>query len=461
MHVFDPTILREYDIRGVVGETLTPADAYALGLALGTVARRNDGRTACVGRDGRLSSPVLQDELTRGLTECGLNVTQIGCGPTPMLYFAQKMLDADVAVAVTGSHNPPDHNGFKIVLHGRPFFGSQIQELAVIARDGRYASGQGRISDQSLLDAYIARLLADWDGGERALTIVWDAGNGAAGEAMQHLTRALPGRHILLYPDIDGRFPNHHPDPTDPETLHDLIAAVRTEKADLGIAFDGDGDRIGVVDDSGRILYGDQILQLLSEDLLLQQPGATIIADVKTSQSVFDSIAAMGGNPIMWKTGHSLIKTKMAETGAALAGEMSGHVFFADRYYGYDDALYAAIRMIGVVARLGEPLSHRMARLPKTFSTPELRLDCPDARKFSVIAAVRQRLIEAKVEINDIDGVRVKREEGWWLLRASNTQPALIARVEATNAPNLGRLFDEMAAHLLHCGIVVPEKMRP
>lgn len=436
-HQFHPTILREYDIRGIIGETLSADDAYAIGRALGTLCVEGGYKTACVGRDGRLSSPDLEEAAVRGLADCGLTVTRIGLGPTPMLYFAQKILQAGVGLMITGSHNPPDHNGFKMMMGGKPFFGASIARLGEIAAAGAYASGTGTIQTEDMVDRYVSRLLDDWDGGDHPLTVVWDAGNGAAGDVMGRLVSHLPGRHVLLYADIDGHFPNHHPDPTDPHTLEDLIARVRSEKADLGIAFDGDGDRIGIVDASGRILWGDQILQMLAEDILKTLPGATIIADVKASQGLFDEVARFGGNPLMWKTGHSLIKTKMAESGAPLAGEMSGHIFFADKYYGFDDALYAAIRFLGIVARLGEPLTARADRMPKMINTPELRFDCPDEMKFSVVEAVRTVLTDQGADVSMVDGVRVRTDHGWWLLRASNTQAVLVARAEADSADHL------------------------
>ncbi|MDY0884258.1 phosphoglucomutase/phosphomannomutase PgmG [Dongia soli] len=447
-HRFHRTLLREYDIRGIVNETLFPADAYALGRCLAVLAEEQKaGTTAVVGRDGRLSSPALEAELIRGLVEGGLSVIRIGLGPTPMLYWAQKKFEAAVAVIVTGSHNPPDHNGFKMMLGGKPLYGKMITHLGEIATtlpESKTTVGKGQISDRPVLDQYVAALSAGWDGGATELTVVWDTGNGAAGEAMSRLIAQLPGRHIPLYADIDGNFPNHHPDPTLPETLHDLIETVRREKADVGLAFDGDGDRLGVVDAQGRILWGDQILQILAEDVLKSHPGATIIADVKSSQTLFDEIKRLGGCPLMWKTGHSLIKTKMAETGAPLAGEMSGHLFFADRWGGFDDGLYAAVRFLGVVARMKEGLAQRVDRLPATYNTPELRFPCADDRKFAVIHQVRSSLEGDGADICDIDGIRVRRDDGWWLLRASNTQAVLVARVEANSPQRLNDLRREL-----------------
>jgi phosphomannomutase len=438
-HRFNPTILREYDIRGTIGKDLSEADARAIGRAFGTMVARRGGKSVATGRDGRVSSPGLETALAEGLAACGLTVLRTGLGPTPMLYYAVNALDADGGVMVTGSHNPPDMNGFKIMIGKEAFYGAQIQELGKLAASGDYVSGKGRLEDRPVLDAYIDRIVGDYRGG-RPLKIAWDAGNGAAGQAMVKLTEKLPGKHILLYETIDGTFPNHHPDPTVPETLADLQKTVRAQGCDLGIAFDGDGDRLGAVDGQGRVIFADLLMVLFAGDVLADKPGATIIADVKASQVLFDEIARMGGRPLMWQTGHSLIKTKMKQIKSPLAGEMSGHVFFGDRYYGYDDALYAAMRLASIVSRAEEGLDKLRDRLPHVVNTPELRFPCDEARKFKVIDEVKKRLKAAGAEVNDIDGVRVKTADGWWLLRASNTQAVLVARCEAKDAAGLERL---------------------
>ena len=460
-HRFDPTTLREYDIRGIVGRTLHAADAYAIGRTFAAIVAESAGVAApriAVGYDGRLSSPELEEALVHGLRASGAAVTRVGRGPTPMLYFAATTLPADGAVMVTGSHNPPDYNGFKMMLGRKPFFGASIQGLGARAAAGEVpARGDGSVVREDVAGAYVERLAQDWDGGERALTVVWDNGNGAAGEVLRHLVTRLPGRHTLLFDDIDGRFPNHHPDPTVPANLTALVDEVRTRGADIGIAFDGDADRIGVVDDSGRILFGDQILVVMARDVLARHPGATIISDVKASQVLFDEIGRAGGVPLMWKTGHSLIKAKMAETGAPLAAEMSGHVFFADNWYGFDDALYAAVRMLGMTARLGETLSAVVGRLPHVVNTPELRFDCAEARKFAVIDEVAARLRAAGADLVETDGVRVRTADGWWLLRASNTQAVLVARAEAASDAGLERLKAELVAALAASGIAAPD----
>ena len=454
-HAFHPTILREYDIRGIVGETLTTADAYALGRAYATLLRRQGTSRVALGRDGRLSSPELAAALAEGLGAGGAEVLEIGLGPTPMLYFAVHHLGADGGIQVTGSHNPPSHNGFKMMLGTKPLFGGTIQELGRIATEGAFASGHGRRIQQPVFDAYVDRLLQDY-AGTRELRVVWDAGNGATGEVLQAMTARLPGRHELLFAEIDGRFPNHHPDPTVPANLEDLIRAVRAGGAEVGIAFDGDGDRIGLVDGQGRILFGDQLLQILAEEVLGRHPGAPIIADVKASEALFDEIARLGGRPVMWKTGHSLIKSAMAEMHAPLAGEMSGHIFYADGFYGHDDALYVAIRLLTILARGEETLAARRDRMAPMINTPELRFDCPDEAKFAVVEQVKARLEANGAKVNAIDGVRVTTADGWWLLRASNTQAVLVARAEAHDEAGLARLKDQIATNLRTVGVEPP-----
>ncbi|MFQ5775024.1 MAG: phosphoglucomutase/phosphomannomutase PgmG [Kiloniellaceae bacterium] len=452
-HRFDPTILREYDVRGVVGRSLFGADAAALGRAFGTLVRRAGGRTVCVGFDGRLSSPELEAALVEGLSACGLTVLRVGRGPTPMLYFAGYALDADAGIMVTGSHNPPDHNGFKMTLGKASFFGADIQRLGEIAAAGDFEDGPGAVEERPVFDDYVARLLDGFESGGRVIKAAWDAGNGAAGEVMAALAARLPGEHVLLNETIDGTFPAHHPDPTVPENLEQLRQRVLAEGCDLGVAFDGDADRIGVVDARGRILWGDQLMLLFGRDILQRRPGATMIADVKASQVLFDELARAGGRPVMWKTGHSLIKAKMAESGAVLAGEMSGHIFFADRYYGYDDALYAAVRLFELLSRSERSLAQFRDSLPGVVNTPEIRLPCPEARKWAVIDEVRARLSAENADLIAIDGVRVRTADGWWLLRASNTQAVLVARCEASDEAGLERLVAALAGHLEASGI--------
>jgi phosphomannomutase len=455
-HRFHETAIREYDIRGVVGRTLSADDAYAVGRGFGTIVRESGGRRAAVGYDGRLSSPDFEATVVEGLRDCGIDVERVGRGPTPMLYFAVRSLQLDGGVMVTGSHNPAEYNGFKMMLGKGAFHGASIRRIGEIAGSGAYAAGpRGAVEDRPMIEAYVDRLAQDYRG-NRPLCVVWDAGNGAAGEAMARLAEKLPGRHILLYETIDGRFPHHHPDPTVAENLKDLRTKVLEAAADLGIAFDGDGDRIGVVDGQGRILWGDQLMVLFAREVLADRPGATVIADVKASQVLFDEITRAGGRPLMWRTGHSLIKAKMAELGAPLAGEMSGHIFFADRYFGYDDALYAAVRILGIASRAETTLADMRDELPRVVNTPELRFPCSEERKFRVVEETADRLRRAGADMADIDGVRVRTTDGWWLLRASNTQDVLVARCESTTTEGLDRLKAAVVAQLSASGVAAP-----
>jgi len=450
-HQFNPTSLREYDIRGIVGKTLGPDDAYAVGRSIGTLVRRGGGAKVAVGRDGRESSPALEEALLRGLTESGADAVRIGLGPTPMLYYSESVLDVDAGVMITGSHNPAEYNGFKMVLFGRAFFGEDIRALGAMAAAGDWLSGAGSVGEEDMLDHYVERLLEGFDGGP--YRIGWDAGNGAAGPALEKLAAKLPGEHHLLYTEVDSRFPNHHPDPTEEANLADLKALVAEKGLDFGIAFDGDGDRIGAVDGEGRVVWGDQLLAILAEPVLADVPGATIIADVKASQALYDRIAELGGKPLMWKTGHSLIKSKMKETGAPLAGEMSGHIFFAHEYYGFDDALYAAVRLIRAVTRLGGSLTALKSAMPAVVNTPEMRFQVDESRKFAVVDEVLDRLAASGAAVDRTDGARVSTEDGWWLLRASNTQDVLVARAEANDQAGLDRLVAQIDAQLALSGV--------
>jgi phosphomannomutase len=450
-HQFHATSLREYDIRGIVGKTLGTDDAYAIGRGFGTIVRRGGGKSVAVGRDGRESSPVLEEALVRGLTQSGVDVVRIGLGPTPMLYFAEAVLEVDGGIMITGSHNPADYNGFKMVLGGRPFYGEAIQQLGRSALEADWDEGAGDVGDAEVLDLYVDRLVQGFDGGP--FRIGWDAGNGAAGPALEKLTAKLPGEHHLLYVDVDSRFPNHHPDPTEEANLADLKRLVAEKGLDFGIAFDGDGDRIGAVDGEGRVVWGDQLLSILAEPVLADVPGATIIADVKASQALYDRVAALGGQPLMWKTGHSLIKSKMKETGAPLAGEMSGHIFFAHEYYGFDDALYAAVRLIRAVSALGGSLTALRSAMPALVNTPELRFQVDESRKFAVVEEVLGRLAASGAEVDRTDGARVNTADGWWLLRASNTHDVLVARAEAKDQAGLDRLVAQIDEQLELSGV--------
>jgi phosphomannomutase len=456
-HRFDPTILREYDIRGVVGDTLHAEDAHAIGRSFAATLAAAGGKRVAVGFDGRLTSPELEAALVEGLTQQGIDVERIGLGPTPMLYYAAATLGVDGGVMVTGSHNPSDHNGFKMVLQGKPFYGQAIQGLAATALSlGPPSNARGRVAQRTIFSDYVDRIRHDYDGA-KPLKVAWDPGNGAGGDVITSLTTSLPGDHVLINNKIDGHFPAHHPDPTVPENLVQLQEAVAAEHCDLGIAFDGDADRIGVVDSRGRILWGDQLMIVLARDVLARHPGASILADVKASQVLFDEIARLGGTPVMAPTGHSLIKAKLAETGAPLAGEMSGHIFFADHFFGYDDAIYVAVRLLGILGRSGDSLADMVDRFPEVFNTPELRLPCDEARKFAIVAEIRERLQRRGAEVTTVDGVRVRSGDGWWLVRASNTQAIVVARAEATSKAGFARVRNELAAELAGSGLALPE----
>ena len=450
-HDFHPTSLREYDIRGIVGESLGEADAYAIGRGFGTVIRRAGGSKVSVGYDGRHSSPMLEKALVDGLMAAGCEAFRVGLGPTPMLYYSVYALETDGGVMITGSHNPPNYNVFKMMLKERPFFGADIMALGKSAAAGDWEAGVGSSQSVFLLDRYVARLVEDFSG--PAFRIGWDAGNGAAGEALEKLVKLLPGEHHTLFTKIDGDFPNHHPDPTVEANLVDLRALVAEKRLDFGIAFDGDGDRIGAIDGEGRVIWGDQLLSILIVPVLRALPGATIIADVKASQALYDRVAELGGVPLMWKTGHSLIKAKMKEVDSPLAGEMSGHVFFKHRWYGFDDALYAAIRLIEAVGSEGGSLTALKSAMPDVINTPEMRFECSESRKFEVVQEVLARLKADGATVNDTDGARVNTPDGWWLLRASNTQDVLVARAEAKSEGALERLKDAIDAQLALSGI--------
>jgi len=451
-HQFNPTILREYDIRGIVGETLTEADAYALGRTYAALALEEGARRIAVGRDGRTHSGMLEAALIRGLTEGGIDVVQIGMGPSPMLYFATHYLDVQGGMQVTGSHNPADYNGFKLLLKGRSVFGGEIQEIGKRAARGDWTSGNGSVEEVDIREAYADRLLEGFSG--KPFRIGWDAGNGAAGPVLDMLVERLPGQHFTILTEVDGRFPNHHPDPTVEKNLEDLKRLVADKQLDFGIAFDGDGDRIGAVDGKGRVIWGDQLLMILAEPVLNALPGATLIADVKASQTFFDRVAELGGKPLMWKTGHSLIKSKMKETGAPLAGEMSGHIFFKHRWYGFDDALYAAVRLIEAVSASGKTLTELKDAMPQAVATPEMRFQVDEARKFAIVDEVRERLSSDGAKVDATDGVRVSTADGWWLLRASNTQDVLVARAEAADQAGVERLMAQIDAQLARSGVM-------
>lgn len=474
-HKFNSSIIRAYDIRGIHDETLFDQDAFYVGRAFASFLRKHHKKKISVACDGRYSSPTLKAELIRGLIQSGMEVIDVGVGPTPMLYFSVYHLNQDAGIMVTGSHNPKNHNGFKMMLRDRPFYGDDILGLAKLAENGDFVEGEGSLDEKDIKDDYVEKILSDCVLAEseshlldeidtfapkKKLKIAWDAGNGAAGEIMTKLSERIAADHILLYADIDATFPNHHPDPTVPENLQDLIRTVVEEKCDLGIAFDGDGDRIGVVDNEGEIIWGDQLMIFYSREILKEKPGATIIADVKASNVLFNEIAKAGGKPVMGKTGHSLIKAKMKETKALLAGEMSGHIFFADKYFGFDDGLYAAIRIINIVSEAKISLAEMRKALPKTCATPEIRIECTEERKFKIVEELKENLKKSGTSFDDIDGIRTNSGNCWWLLRASNTQSVLVARCEADSEENLAKLKNDLRKNLEFCSVKIPGELR-
>ena len=439
-----PTIFREYDIRGVADRDLLDDDIVVLGQAIGSYIQRHAGKKVNVGRDCRLSSVRLSEAIAKGLARSGCEVTELGTVPTPVLYHATKVRAADGAVMVTGSHNPAEYNGFKMVCGAGTLHGEKIQELRKMIEAGDLTEGAGSRQTDDPTAAYVDDIASRF-GWERRTKVVLDAGNGTAGPTLRRILERLNVEPVELFFDMDGHFPNHHPDPTVEKYLAHLKEAVAEHGAELGIAFDGDSDRIGAVDEKGNVVWGDYLMLIFAREILTRKPGATFIGEVKCSQVMYDEIRKLGGNPIMYRTGHSLIKAKMKEENAELAGEMSGHLFFSDRYYGYDDAIYAACRLMEIVANSGQPLSAQLEGLPKMVSTPEIRVDCPDEVKFDVVARVA-KAFGATHEVITVDGVRVLFEHGWGLARASNTQPVLVLRFEAETPDQLEAYRAEVEA---------------
>lgn len=437
-------IFREYDIRGKAERDLTDDVVRAIGQAIGSMCAERGKRRIVVGRDCRLSSQRICDALVAGLVETGRHVIKIEVGPTPLLYFAVHHLDADGGVMITGSHNPPEDNGFKVLIGKETVYGADIRAIGERAARGEFTrAAGGHVEEHRVGDAYVAFMRGNIQLARTDVRFVVDAGNGAGGPLALATMRALGLSPDPLYCDMDGRFPNHHPDPTLPENVEALIRRVRETGAELGIAYDGDADRLGAVDATGEIIWGDKLLIVFARSLLERRPGAAIIGEVKCSQTLYDDIAAHGGRPIMWKTGHSLIKAKMKEEGALLAGEMSGHLFFADRYYGFDDAIYASLRLLEIIAAKKKTLGEILADVPRTYATPEIRVECPDEIKFDVVARVLEHYRHTH-EVTDVDGARINFGDGWGLVRASNTQPVLVMRFESTSE----RRRDEIRAEI-------------
>ncbi|MCA1624976.1 MAG: phosphomannomutase/phosphoglucomutase [Acidobacteria bacterium] len=443
----NPNIFREYDIRGIVGQDLTDKTVTILAKAIGTFFVRNNARRIAVGFDARESSPLFRDLLIENFNACGIDVVNIGKVPTPVLYFAVFTKSVDGGVMITGSHNPSDHNGFKICLGKSTLFGSQIQEIREISFSGNFSKGAGKTEKIEVLEDYEQDILSKINLGARKLKVVVDSGNGMGGVTAVPIYQKLGCELIELFTEPDSNFPNHHPDPTVVDNLQDAIKAVKEYNADLAIAFDGDGDRIGVVNEKGKIIWGDELMVLLSREILKQKPNSTIIAEVKCSQNLFDDIAKNSGTALMWKAGHSLIKAKMKETGAVLAGEMSGHIFFADKFYGFDDATYAGARVLEILSNTDKTLSELLADLPETFSTPELRVDCAEEKKFAIVQQIAAEFSLTN-EVITIDGARILFENGWGLVRASNTQAILVLRFEADSEENLRKIQETVEARV-------------
>lgn len=441
----NPAIFREYDIRGIAGKDLTPefaehlGQAYAQYISKRTPASGRKRLKIAVGRDCRLSSDSYAEAIIRGATSGGLDVVRIGVCPSPLTYFAVHHFDLDGAIMITGSHNPADYNGFKIGVGKDTIHGSQVQDLRkLMEKPAIQASALGEVTNAEIIPPYIDWVVKNTKPVKK-MKIVIDAGNGTASTVAPVLFQRLGAEVLPLYCELDGRFPNHHPDPTVPANLKAMIDLVRKEKADFGVAFDGDSDRIGLVDETGKVIYGDEMMVMFSRNVLKSHPGATIISEVKSSYRLYDDIAKKGGNPIMWKTGHSLIKSKMKESKAALAGEMSGHIFFADRFFGFDDAIYAAVRVYEIASETQGPLSTVLADLEQTVNTPEIRVDCEEEKKFSLVENTKA-LLQGRGKVNDIDGIRIDFGDGWGLVRASNTQPVIVLRFEAKTESRLNEL---------------------
>ncbi|MEH6485111.1 MULTISPECIES: phosphomannomutase/phosphoglucomutase [Pseudomonas] len=432
-------IFRAYDIRGVVGRTLTPETAYWVGRAVGSESLAKGEPNVAVGRDGRLSGPELVEQLIQGLVDCGCNVSDVGMVPTPVVYYAANILSGKSAVMLTGSHNPPDYNGFKIVVAGDTLANEQIQALKTRIDNNDLASGNGSVEQVDVLERYFAEIRDDIALAKN-LRVVVDCGNGAAGVIAPQLIEALGCEVIPLFCDVDGNFPNHHPDPGKPENLVDLIAAVKEHNADLGLAFDGDGDRVGVVTNKGTIVYPDRLLMLFAKDVVSRNPGADIIFDVKCTRRLIPLISGYGGRPVMWKTGHSLIKKKMKETGALLAGEMSGHIFFKERWFGFDDGIYSAARLLEILSQEDKDAESIFNAFPSDISTPEINIEVTDANKFQLIQSLQDDGSWGEAKITTLDGVRVDYPKGWGLVRASNTTPVLVLRFEAETEEELERI---------------------
>ena len=451
---FDTEVLREYDIRGIVDKNLTINTAYTIGRTFGhLLCSKFNSKTIVVGYDGRLNSPKLHKALCKGLIDCGIEVTSIGMGPTPMTYFAHYYLKTDAAIMVTGSHNPPEYNGFKIVLKNNSFYSDEIKGLKKLVNSSNLIKGSGNFNFIDISNNYIERNLQNINLTKK-LKIAWDIGNGAVGCVIEKLIKSLlNANHIVINKEVDGNFPNHHPDPTVPKNMEQLIKTVQKNNCDIGFAFDGDGDRLGVVDNKGNIIWADQYMIILSQEIVKLYKHPKIIMDVKSSKVFFDEVKKIKGDPIMFRTGHSPIKEKMKELNSPLSGEMSGHVCYADDFFGYDDAIYVALRLLRILSKQNESLSDLISKFPRTVSTPEIRFDVEETRKFKIVNEIKERLKNFKGEVINIDGIRIQNKKGWFLIRASNTQNQLTCRVEALNKTDLVFFTDLIEKQLKLSGV--------
>ena len=456
-HTFNKTILRAYDIRGIFEKDLNLIDALFLGKSFATLLKKKKLKNVVIGYDGRISSLKIEKELVKGLLSKGIKVYKIGLVPTPLLYFSMYSNKLDSGIMITGSHNPPSYNGFKMLLKNKNIFGKDILDIAKISSKGEFCKNKkGKVKKISMMNKYLLFLINSANI-KKNVKVAWDPGNGSSGKIISYLTKKLNGKHYLINEKIDGTFPAHHPDPTVLKNLKQLINLVKKKKCDLGFAFDGDGDRLGVVDDKGKIIFADKIVAFLAKDVLLGKPNSKIILDIKSSQIVFNEIKKLKGRPIFWKTGHSLIKEKMKEIKATFAGEMSGHIFFADKYYGFDDAIYASIRFLNLFSNSNKSLSKIFNNMEKSFNTPELRFNSTETEKFMIVKKLKKILKKEKKKFIAIDGVRYSTKEGWWLVRASNTQNIIVARCEAYSKENLKKVKLNLRKNLKKCCFEVPK----
>ena len=454
-HEIKPSILKAYDIRGVVDKEMTAVDAYFIGRSFGTILRKRNKKSCVLGYDGRHTSPEYSKECAKGLSESGIEVTIIGLLPTPAIYFGMKFLNTDAGFIVSASHNPKEYNGFKMLTQEGPFWGDDIQEIGKISKSGKFAEGNGKITvNNKIKEEYIKFVMKQFTEGKQTLNVVWDAGNGAIGAVLGEIVAQLPGKHKMIYADIDGDFPNHHPDPSIASNMKDLQKEVVSGHYDLGIAFDGDGDRLGVVDSSGYIMYGDQLLLIFAREFLKKNKGEKVMSEVKASKVLYDDIEKNGGVPFMWKPGHSAIKAKMKDDNIKLAGETSGHIYWGENH-NFDDSLFSSMKLLSILNKSSKTLAQMISELPQVFATSEIRVTVGDEEKFKIAKELADKLRKEGKQFVDVDGVRANLPEGWWLIRASNTQPDLTLRCEALSEKNLEVVKADLAKQLKSFNIEV------